>query len=413
MYASNIETYLAAKSPNLTKLKVVAHWVLMTALVIASSAFSLFMPALFIFLWLIFISFLPKNANTTIGISVVNIIFIFSWMNIEKIPVNDWAWYTKHYLWLEDMPLSSYIGNIFNGMTIKVTEPTYHTLSTLVSRISHGSIPVLALVVTALIYGSVSIGIALLARDRLKSAFEAILITWIPLSVGITFTLTAQLVRQEIAASLLFLGLAMLWAIRNKTGWLLVGLALLTHNSAAFPTLCIIFAAWCVIKLQMPPKYWLPLTLIFGAVLGAGLILSPSGENYYISQKSDGNISISIYVLDSLLIGMLLLARKYLNDLELLTNTLLASISAYVIFIATVSPAPLLLLRMYFYMDFFRAAILTLLIIAILKSRHALLMGVPAMLLAFAYIEARLLTSPFYFFGGFTSHLLRPFAFFN
>ncbi|PQA77459.1 EpsG family protein [Rhodoferax sp. TS-BS-61-7] len=403
---------LSSKVFNTSILKKIATTALTATVLIGSVIFSLYLPALFLFLWLMLMAFLPKNPSATIAISAVNVIFIFGWMNMEKVPMNDWLWYTTHYRWLEEMPLTSYLGHIFNGMTIKSSEPVYHTISAMVSRISLGSVSVLALVVTSIIYGSVAVGIAKLAQGRIKSPFEAVLLTWIPLSVGITFTLTAQLVRQEIAASFLFMGLAMLWAKDKKTGWLFVGLALLTHNSAAFPALCIIFSAWCVIKIRMPIKHWLPLTVLCGGVLGGGLILSPSGENYYISQQNDGRISVSIYLLDTLLIGVLLFFRKNLNDLKEFTQILIASLTAYVTFIIAVAPAPLLLLRMYFYMDFFRVAILILLMIAILKLRNALLMGLPALILAFAYIEARLLTSPFYYFGGFTAHLLRPFAFF-
>lgn len=390
----------------------ISLFVLAVIALMACVAFSLFIPALFVFFWLMLIAFLPKNPNVSIALSTLNVIFIFGWMNMEKIPINDWLWYTTHYKWLEEMPLSSYLGAIFNGMTIKVTEPVYHTLSAIVSRVTSGSVPALALVVTITIYGSVSAGIAMLVGKNLKSAFEAVLVTWIPLSVGITFTLTTQLVRQEIAASLLFMSLAMLWTQRKKLGWIFLVLALLTHNSAAFPALCILASAYCINKLKTPGKYWVPLSILIGGAMGGSMILSPGGENYYISQQNDGSVSISIYILDAILICALIYARRYLAELKDLVNTLLASLIAYIFFIVAISPAPLLLLRMYFYMDFFRAATLTILVIAALKSRCALLLGVPAILLAFAYVEARLMTSPFYFFGGLISHLLRPFAFF-
>jgi len=386
-------------------------WLLL--LILPASLFSLFMPALFVFLFLLILSFMPHNRGTSIAVSALNAVLLFGWINVEKIPINDWAWYTKHYGWLERMPLSSYLGHVFDGLTIKWTEPVYHTLSALLSRLTGGSVLALTLVVTTIIYGNVAAGIAIMVRGRLKSALEAVLITWVPICIGITFTLTAQLVRQEIAASLLFLGLMLLWVQRQNWGWALVVMALLTHNSSVFPALCVFMAVWFTLKTNLGAPYWVTIVFLLGVVLGGMFLLSPSGDVYYENQQNDGTVSTLVYILDVAIFLALLLMRQRLSDLGELTKVVIACVIAYAGLIVAVSPAPLLGLRMYFYMDYFRAAMLVLLVLAFSRTRMGWILGAPFGFAALVYVEARIAVSPFYFHGGVLAHLMRPFAFFQ
>lgn len=386
----------------------------LVTLVLFASLFNLFMPALFVFLFLLALSYVPRSINISIAIHALTATLLFGWMNAEKIPVNDWAWYTTHYQWLQSMPLSSYLGGAFQGgLEIRRSEPVYHTLSAVVSRLTDGSIAVLAFVVTLVIYFSVATGVALMVRARVRSAYEAMLITWVPITIGVTFTLTAQLVRQQMAASLLFLGLTLLW-IRNRTwGVALVALALLTHNSVVFPALCVFVAAWIVLKTNLHAFTWVVLVFLIGAAIGGIFLISPSGETYYISQKSDGNVSNYVYIMDLAILLVLVLLQRQISDLNHLNTVVIAGVITYAGFILVMSSAPLLLLRMYFYMDFFRVAMLALVVLAVMRLQSGWLWGAPLMLASLVYIEARIAVSPFYFRGGVIAHLLRPFAFFQ
>lgn len=387
--------------------------IMVGVILMASVIFTLYLPALFLFLWLVLMASLPKSPNASIGISVVNILFIFGWMNIEKIPINDWAWYSAHYRWLETMPLGDYLGSQYNGMRIRWAEPVYHTISALVSRLSGGSVPVLAVVVTSIIYCSVAAGVAILVRGRLRSALEAMLVTWVPLCIGVTFTLSAQLVRQEISASLVFLGFALLWANRRNVAIFVIALGVLTHNSSVFPVLCISAAAWLVLKTKGSIKLKLPLIFFIGLALGCLFLLSPTGEAYYITQKDDGRVSAVVYIMDATILIGLVSLRARLKDFGMLPLFVISSVFAYSGFLLAVAPVPLLLLRMYFYMDFFRVAMLALIVCALVRSKSGWFWAFPFGIACLIYVESRIAVSPFYFGGGVMTHLLRPFAFFN
>ena len=408
------KTGLTSLSSRLTPMLRNGQHSWLTLLFLPAAFFSLFMPALFVFLFLLALSFVPRSRNISIAINALNATLLFGWMNVEKIPVSDWAWYTAHYRWLETMPLSSYLGGVFSGgIEIRRSEPVYHTLSAVVSRLSGGSVPVLAVVVTLAIYSSVAAGIAVMVRARIRSAYEAMLITWVPITIGVTFTLTAQLVRQQMAASLLFMGLTLLWNRNRTLGGAFVGLALLTHNSVIFPALCVFATAAIVLVTRLNGAVLGAIVFLVGASIGGMFLISPSGETYYISQANDGNVSTFVYMMDLAIFVALVYFRNKLSDSDRLNTVIVASVVAYAGFIFVMSFAPLLLLRMYFYMDFFRVAMLVLVVREVIRLQSGWLWGVPLALASLFYVEARIAVSPFYFHGGVTAHLLRPFAFFQ
>ena len=336
---------------------------------------SLYLPALVVFLVLLALSLMLRNHAASISVSALSVVLLFGWINAEKVPINDWAWYTAHYRWLESIPLDSYFGNVFQGIRIRSTEPVYHALSALVSRLTGGSIAALAFVVTAIIYGGVSLGIAIMVQDRLKSVFELVVIYWVSVCIGITFTLTTQLVRQEMAASFLFVGCVLLWGNHRACGWILIAAALLTHNSAIFPALCVLLSAWLVLRTDLRVLLWGPLSFLFGVSLGVVFLFSSVGENYYITQQSDGSVSVFVYLLDLLIACVVVWLRRRLLDLGRLSAVVVASVVAYSGFILVMSFAPLLLLRMYFYMDGIRVAMCALMALSLFKNAKWLAMG--------------------------------------
>lgn len=381
--------------------------------IVVGSAFAVFMPALFLFLFLLALSLLPSKPQLTVCISAGTAILLFGWLNVEKVPTNDWAWYTTHYRWLSDMPLSSYLGGVFGGIKIRWSEPVYHTLAAILSHLTNGNVAALAVMVTVIIYGSVVSGIYMMTRGHLASVYGAALVTWVPIAIGITFTLTTQLVRQEIAAAVAFLGFSLILVNRKVWGWSLVATAILTHNSALFPILCIIMASYVAFKTNLRTVSGARLAGVLGALLGVGFLFSPSGETYYISQQDDGRVALMVYFMDASIFVTLLLLRKRLGDFERLLKVLIISVVCFTGFILAVAPAPLLLLRMYFYMDFFRVAMLVLVVLGILRGRNGWLPGLMMPLVALLYVEARIAVSPLHFYGGVLVHLTRPFAFFR
>ncbi len=369
-------------------------------------------PAAAIFAVLTFFIFLPRSKSWTMTLSAVTVIALFVWLNVDKVPMNDWGWYTIHYKWLQTMPLSDYLGNTFYGMKIRQTEPVYHSISFVLSRITGGSIPALAAAITIIIYGGVSLGVAQLVRARIENNFEACLVVWVPLAIGITFTLTAQLVRQELAGAVAFLGFSLLYAGKKVVPWVFIVIALLSHNSSFFPILCVLFSIAMLARMRFGFACLILLSVL-GALIGISFLLSPGGENYYLSQQDDGRVSWLVIGFDAFLVlvlGVIGLRSECFRDLS---EKLIASAVCYASFIAAVSPAPLLFLRMYFYFDFIRTGLLVVLVIVLLKLRGSMIFGVLLLLAAFVYIELRILSSPFYFRGGLVAHLFRPFALFQ
>jgi hypothetical protein len=342
---------------------------------------------------------------------VVALTSLFAWMNVEKSLVGDWVWYSEHFQLLTVLPFGEYLGERIPPFTIKSSEPVYYFVSFLVARATEGNLAVLAVVVTALIYVPVGVAATIVAQRQLGASALVGLPVAVAMLGGITFTITTQLVRQVLAASLLLLSLVLLHVGRRFLAVVLLLLALLSHTSVLIPFAAVAVAI--VVGTSRSGVRW-PFVGVLGAgFLGAGLVYTrlPLAEGYNAALADDGTISLAVLALDASLFGMLFLFRHRLGRLGRLPHVLLAAVAVYACFLAGVSSAPIPFLRMYLYLEIARVLAVVCLTCVAARSSQAFHLLLGALVMAVAYLELRVATSPFSFNGGFLSHLLHPFVF--
>jgi hypothetical protein len=383
-------------------------WLRSVALIVALTVFSMFaviFPVISLVGLCIALVCSYGSVRWAGHVGVLIVIAVFSWMNIEKVPINDWAWYTQHYRWLNSISLYSYFSFGVPGLfQPKWTEPVYHLLAFTLTRLSNGNVAVLAFCVTALVYGCVAAGIRVLLRGAATKASDALILAIVPLLVGVTFTLTAQLVRQELAAAFMFLGFALAWQGR-RSGLALLALAVLTHNSVVIPV-GIVLGAWLVVfRLKLNPVLAVLVLTGLGALLGGVFLISPHGLGYAYAHKDDGQVSGFVFGLDAVLLSFIFVFRKQLGEHARLAVLLVAITLMYLPFLALINHLPIPFLRMYFYMDTLRVVTVALTALIAIRLPWGLLFYVPFVLGAIIYVELRILMSPFYFGGGLIFHL--------
>lgn len=358
------------------------------------------------------IGFSFRSSAVTTGTAIIVVLGIFGWMNSGKAPSGDWGWYTQHFLLLQRLDFSQYLGQRIGPFTIKSTEPVYYFIASLIARASDGSIPALAWGISALIYIPLGVSVGLIATRMVKVPLHVGIATLIALMVGVTFTLTTQLVRQEVAGALLVLGFVLFYVGNRIIGVLLASLAVLTHNSALVPFAAVIAAFWFAIKDGQIS--WGKVVMLWCAfvALGGAYLLGP-GANYYQSEDPAGEISLAVILTDIAILSIFLFVRKHLDEPKRFLNILAAAAIIYSGFLIGMSLAPLPFLRMYFYVELFRTLMVGAIVCALLRFRYGTLLAVPMLLTAIIYVEMRIRVSPFWYGGGLVAHLLRPFAFFN
>jgi hypothetical protein len=348
-----------------------------------------------------------RRASAGILATGVFVAGFFGWMNTQKLVMGDWVWYTEHYNLLQRLGLFDYLGHRIGPVQIKWSEPVYYSGAYALSRITHGNVPALAVAVTVGIYLPLTFGIKiLLARSTLRP-IECNFVVLLTLLGGVTFTLTTHLVRQEIASA--FMALAILQYIygRRKLGILWATIAILTHNSSLVP-----LAACVVAVLFVAPSGKILRTrfvVACGAFAGVGFLAAGLLSTQGYDAVNDGSVSLLVFAADALLLLVFILLRGSMSWLGPLHAFLVAAVSLHLTFVLSVAYEPVPFLRMYFYMEVFRAIMIGAIIATLIRRESLAVVAVPALGLMLVYCELRITRSPFvYGGGGILEHLFAP-----
>lgn len=338
---------------------------------------------------------------------VASITSVLAWMNVQKAVEGDWVWYTGHFTLLTKLPLDQYLGHRIPPFTIKSTEPVYYTISFALARLTDGHIPALAIAVTALVYLPVGLAVAAVVRRlavRPAAVGGAVAVAML---VGITFTITTHLVRQEVGGAFLLLGLVAVYCGRQWLGGTLLVLALLSHNSIVIPFGAVVAAR--VILGTGGRLRWAMVAVAAAVFFVAGVIYTrlPSSAGYAAELNDDGSVGAAVIIFDVALLALFVGNRQRLLQLGVLPHVLIGAVLVYAGFLLGVSPAPIPFLRMYLHLEFARALMIGCLVAMAIRSRYAVYAWVPMFAVAVAYLELRIALSPFSFEGGFISHVLR------
>ncbi|PZA14477.1 EpsG family protein [Parazoarcus communis] len=384
----------------------------LSVLGLISAAMFPVLPALLSVL-VVFVFFGSKRTSA-LG-AVLMLCLFLGWMNGEKSISGDWGWYTIHHKLLSYMSIWDYLGSQFGNIKIKTSEPVFHFISYALANITGGDPVVLAWVVTFLIYGLCGLALAVLLDSVADNSIEIVAAVLAALAVGITFTLTTQLVRQEIATAFIVLGFVTWTCDRRNLGFFLIALGVLTHNSSIIPVGVVAVAIYFARMPEEVRAKRLVLVLPVFILLGFAFVRLAGGGGYYTIGKSDGAIAWYVHVFDLVVfMAFAFLYRRITTpEVRFFCVALLISWLMYVSFLVGTYSEPLPFLRMYFYMESMRMLMIAVSVLILVKIVPYVL-SVPVMLvMAVLYVEARLMTSPFWYKGGVIMHFIRPFAFFN
>ncbi|HIE0525904.1 TPA: EpsG family protein [Stenotrophomonas maltophilia] len=384
------------------------RYVIVASLAVLGSIF-IWAPVLFLLIFSVAASTIKPGRAPAIACAAF-FAFLFGWINSNKIPDGDWSWYLYHFQLLQDIPIYDYFGQVHMGVSARLTEPVYHVLAWILSITTSAQPEVLAVVVTAIIYGSVAYFVtgtaAALTATRLSGVYVALAIICAS-TIGITFTLTTHLVRQELAIAFLLGSLCLEVKMRRRPALALAMLAVLTHNSAIIPAFVLIF----IVQVKLIRNSVIRKSLIGAAslaLLGFGYYFSTSDEIYRFGDKNDGAIGLLTYVLDAaIVIG----ASSLLNTRsvgKLVKSFFIPFVAMYSLTVIGASQQPLALLRMYFYFELIRVVGVTLICLWLAANRAFIVLSILA-IVGFYYVSLRMDNSPFYFGGEFVDYFFaRP-----
>jgi hypothetical protein len=361
----------------------------------------------------LFLSLFAKTRHRVVFIIALgSVVYTFCMMNVNKKIEGDWLWYTTHYLLTGNFTLGEYLGAKIGWMTVKANEPVYYIIARLIYYLTSGDITYLAIFVTFINYLLIGTAIFLVGRflsNSLLTANYSLVLVGCTI-IAITFTLIAQLVRQELATSIAALGFALVLNRKLYLGSICAVVAVLTHQSSALFVWVFFLPAIMERFFGGYPKYRI-VVLIGGVAVSllAGYLIANSDISS-LGSKDDGSVSIYLFIIDAIIAGVFMITTFILRS-----NPLRRSLAeSYVLFYASfaaLSVLPLAALRMYFYMDFLRSISILVLIISLIPARFSRLVqlpiGISVLALSLVYTNLRIESSPFYYGGSLGSYLIR------
>lgn len=364
-------------------------------------------PVLAALISILGIAALSLRPTVTGGVTVGVVALVLAWLNTGKGIQGDWAWYVLHYEVLVYAPLSEYLGVHFGVVAAKPTEPLYYALARLLAVTTDGNVEVLAAAVTLVIYGTLGAAIVTAISSFERKPWTVLVATVSGLLVGLTFTLSTQLVRQEIAAALI--ALAIVTSAKRK--WLLTLLiliaAFLTHNSALIPAAGLVVAT----LIRRHGKNRVLGFFMSGAIFYAlgRFYLATSGDAY--GGKDDGFISLTVIAFDVAIVAVFLfLHRQGRFNGNIIASTVLMCLPVFYGFVLGVASQPIPLLRMYFYVEILRALMVVFICASLMRGRLRLLVGALFLTAAIAYLALRIHQSPFDYEGTLSNLMWTPLA---
>jgi len=332
---------------------------------------------------------------------------IFLTLNLSKVPDNDWGWYSSHYYWLRHLPFDQYIGTRFGQFNIKITEPVYYFMASMLSKLSDGNLAVLVTAVTAIVYLPVCLIASYFTKHLEDKPFVRLLVEWTVLLAGLSFTLTLHLIRQQVGGAILFMGVFL--ALRGHLRWaiLFVLLSVFAHNSVGLPLA--LFTAVLVLSRWLSGKKLIVLSAGVGVLLGFAVLFLSIVLHYYSDGRSDGEISALTLFFDIFLLTAFVWTGRSQGVLNGKTgNVLTAFVVGYFAFLFILLPLPIPFLRMYFFMEYVRVILLVVLLGRVARPRQAVLFVPLLLAVALALFSARLIRSPFVFGAGAFIEVFHP-----
>jgi len=330
--------------------------------------------------------------------------------NASKQIEGDWAWYASGYYDLLHEGLFNYLQA--GGLSIRQSEPLYYAFSYVLSWLSNGNVLVLAMGISIVIYGVYIYALERLLKHYGLHHWRAAVCIVFAVLAGITFTQSLHLVRQYMAGSFLFLFFLFLMEHKNKKALLCFVCGSLIHNSFVIPALllvgCKIFASFR----RTQKHYFISIVVFLIAGFCIGSIVSNIVGNtifHAAAFKNDGSISFSVIALDATLFfasvaGIWKLGKYSLFDFQSAFVVVLF-LAFYGAFLFAARDLLLMLLRLYFYVEWFRVIGIISIVWFLVYRTHIASLAWLLLPLSFLMISMRIGKSPWDYGGSFFEHL--------
>lgn len=296
------------------------------------------------------------------------LVLLLAVINSTKWPDSDLAEYYQYLAYCKPLDWWTLVSDPDSHLSVRVTEPVFRSFVWLLAQVSPAPRITFGLLSSLMIYG-MALTLSAQVINLLQGPEEAasdpapVVATCVALLLGVTFSLTAHLIRQYLAGGLFMLAL-MHFVLHRRPAVLLWALvAVLVHNSAVLLWLPLLLA-WA--RPRAPRLFWTVL-LLSVALTNSGLI---GWLNELIAAgtllKDDGQIGLALPLLDVAVLGggWWLLRRSAAGSRLALLWSFCIAFAALLLCIREV---PLMFFRTYFFLEFLRVPMLALLLCAGLR----------------------------------------------
>lgn len=367
-------------------------WVVVLALIFVPMFF--LCPVVSVFAFLFCCSLRNDMQLGRVGL-ILFLMVLFIYKNNLKGFDSDYEWYFDHYqYWVDGDFLFPFEYN-FGLVYAKYSEPLYHLLSYFAANIFLGNKLAFDLVVTLVVY--LPAIWAVIKFGQYWEGKEFILLALVVLlTLSINPAMVTQLIRQNIAASILSLALIYLIFGEYRLSGMLLVTSVLTHNSALLVSVVGLSLFLYFVRFDS-------IASILGAIILCFLVgyFAPYfvASNFYdVFAKDDGAVSLYVYIFDSLFLVACLYYSWRSGQRRL--RVMAGMLACYLVFVMATYNSPLLMLRLYHYYDYFRWIPISIVVWSIF-GRYPIVAFVFAFVMGCVLIDVRYRMGAFDFDGGF------------
>ncbi|MEK8045032.1 EpsG family protein [Ideonella margarita] len=296
------------------------------------------------------------------------LVLLLAVINSTKWPDSDLAEYYQYLAYCRPLDWWVLVSDPDSHLSVRVTEPVFRSFVWLLAQLSPAPRISFGLMCSMLIYGmalalSAQVVNVLNDSDDNPSDPAPVVAVCVALLLGVTFSLTAHLVRQYLAGGVFMLAMWHFVLHRRPLVLLWAVVAVLVHNSAVLLWLPLMLA-WA--RPLAPRLFW--------AMLLLAVILTNAGLVGWLNEltaaatliKDDGQIGLALPLLDlAVLSGGWWLLRSSSSGQRL--QLLWYFCIAFAALLLCIREVPLMFFRTYFFLEFLRVPMLALLLCAGLR----------------------------------------------
>jgi hypothetical protein len=344
-------------------------------------------------------------------IGTLSIVASYSLINFNKEIENDLVWYSEHFFYHFGGNILDIFSTPYSGVIAKSTEPLYHIFSFLISNITYSNYFLYIASITALIYFPLSIIIIKVSNRLNFSPIDTSILLFFFLTMSMTFTLTAHLIRQYIAISFLSCMIYNLVLYNNRRTILFSIISILTHN-ATLPIIIIILIVHSIHYLFRNKSRSVILlltcsiTIFLTFLVIETIVWLGDGNRLHIN---DGAISAVVKYIDGSIFVISILCYLCTPKRNNIISFLYIIYFSFFTFILYVQNYDFLALRYYFFLDVLRWIPVMLILYSFsFKKITKIIMLCISLPLGVFYLDARFNTSPFDFNGSIYYYILYP-----